>query len=294
MAHTSVTNGRKATSPARIRLLDIISARRSIRSATTPANGPSVNHGTDRRPRATPTAAGLPVSWFTYTASAMNVTNDPASEIQSESQNALSSGVLKIPNSDAARRSRRTGIAGIMGRAARAGRSGHALALTRPGGGGQSARHAHTTSNPTWPPTHGGRPGGRGGAGRRLHREHRPGHRRQDPHRGSARVEVTGGTEVSYDVPLERGQFGGAATVLVYSQGGDLFSITGLGGEGSVKSGPTLPVVITTGSLLATSSEGECTIEVQDGDEVTGTVTCAGLDSSEGLIDVHATFSASA
>src|SRR6266545_2744497 len=184
MAHTSVTNGRKATSPARIRLLDIISARRSIRSATTPANGPSVNHGTDRRPRATPTAAGLPVSWFTYTASAMNVTNDPASEIQSESQNALSSGVLKIPNSDAARRSPRTGIAGIMGRAARAGRSGHALALTRPGGGGQSARHAHTTSNPTWPPTHGGRPGGRGGAGRRLHREHRPGHRRQDPHRG--------------------------------------------------------------------------------------------------------------
>jgi len=107
-------------------------------------------------------------------------------------------------------------------------------------------------------------------------------------------VEVTGGTEVSYDVPLERGQFGGAATVLVYSQGGDLFSITGLVGEGSVKSGPTLPVVITTGSLLATSSEGECTIEVQDGDEVTGTVTCAGLDSSEGLIDVHATFSASA
>jgi len=110
---------------------------------------------------------------------------------------------------------------------------------------------------------------------------------------GSAQVAVTGGTEVSYEVPLERAQVGGAATVLVYSSGGDLFSITGLGIEGSAKSGPTLPVVLSHGSLLATSSEGECTIELHDADDgVTGTASCSGLDSSQGTIDVDATFSA--
>src|SRR6266542_1565608 len=75
--------------------LPIITARRSIRSARTPATGPMVNHGTDLRARAKPTAVALPVSLLMYTASAMNVTKFPTSEIQSAYQSARSSRSLR-------------------------------------------------------------------------------------------------------------------------------------------------------------------------------------------------------
>src|SRR5919201_1909607 len=97
-----------ATSPARVRLLAIITARRSSRSARTPANGPIVNHGIDRNPSARPTAAGLPVSWFTYTARAMNVTKEPASDTQSAVQNIRSSRPFRTANTETARR--RSGV----------------------------------------------------------------------------------------------------------------------------------------------------------------------------------------
>src|SRR6266542_5278655 len=75
--------------------LPIITARRSIRSARTPATGPMVNHGTDLRARAKPTAVALPVSLLMYTASAMKVTKFPTSEIQSAYQRARSSRSLR-------------------------------------------------------------------------------------------------------------------------------------------------------------------------------------------------------
>jgi hypothetical protein len=113
---------------------------------------------------------------------------------------------------------------------------------------------------------------------------------------GSAKVAVSGGTEVSYDVRLEQGRVGSAVTDLVYrSDKGDLFSVVGLGMNGAAKTSNTLAVVVTSGDVAATSAEGECTIELQgtDGGGQSGSVTCDGLDSSQGTLHVEATFSAS-
>src|SRR5919201_5484322 len=98
--------------------------RRSNRSARTPANGPNVNQGIERSARASPTAAGLPVSWLTYTARAMNVTNDPASDTQSESQKARSSRFRSVPNTDAVRWTNGAGMPSIIQLAQPSGRKG--------------------------------------------------------------------------------------------------------------------------------------------------------------------------
>ena len=63
--HTAWVNGSTATRAARMRLHQMITARRSIRSATTPAKGPIVNHGMERRAIARPTAVTVPDSWCT-------------------------------------------------------------------------------------------------------------------------------------------------------------------------------------------------------------------------------------
>jgi hypothetical protein len=113
---------------------------------------------------------------------------------------------------------------------------------------------------------------------------------------GTAHVEVTGGIELSFDAPLERAMVGQVATVFVYrSESNDLFSITGLGIDGPTKTSNTLPLVVTSGDLSATSAEGECTIELTHGDENSedGTATCTNLDSNQGTISLEATFSAS-
>ena|SRR5438874_610028 len=112
---------------------------------------------------------------------------------------------------------------------------------------------------------------------------------------GTAHVDVTGATKASFDAPLEKAQVGTVDTVFVYrSESNDLFSITGLGINGSSKTTSTLALTLTTGDLLATSTGGECTITVTagDGDSQSGTADCTGLDSSKGTIGLKATFSA--
>jgi hypothetical protein len=114
--------------------------------------------------------------------------------------------------------------------------------------------------------------------------------------KGTARVDVSGSTETGFDATLERAQVGQVDTVFVYkNESKDLFSITGLGINGTAKTNNTLVLVVTTGELIATSTKGECTITVNhgDGDSVSGTATCKDLDSSQGNVDLKATFSAS-
>ena len=86
---------------------------------------------------------------------------------------------------------------------------------------------------------------------------------------------------------------GGVA--LYKNESKDLFSITGLGINGTAKTNSTLVLVVTTGELIATSTKGECAITVNhgDGDSVSGTANCTNLDSSQGNVDLKATFSAS-
>jgi hypothetical protein len=113
---------------------------------------------------------------------------------------------------------------------------------------------------------------------------------------GTARVDVSGATETGFDAQLEKAQVGQVDTVFVYkNESKDLFSITGLGVNGTAKTNNTLVLVVTTGELIATSTKGECTITVNhgDGDSVSGTANCTHLDSSQGNVDLKATFSAS-
>ena len=112
---------------------------------------------------------------------------------------------------------------------------------------------------------------------------------------GSAHVEVTGDAEATYDAPLERAQVGSVDTVFVYrSESKDLFSVTGLGMGETAKTSNNLALVVTTGEIFATSGEGECTITLTHGDDgaENGTASCKDLESSQGTIDVAATFSA--
>jgi len=113
---------------------------------------------------------------------------------------------------------------------------------------------------------------------------------------GTSHVEVTGGTELTFDAPLEKAQVGQVDTVFVYrSESDDLFSVTGLGVDGSAKTSNTLVLVVSSGELSADSAEGECTITLTHGDNdaESGTATCANLESNQGTIALDATFSAS-
>jgi len=112
---------------------------------------------------------------------------------------------------------------------------------------------------------------------------------------GTAHVDITGDTETSFDAPLEKAQVGTAVTVFIYrSESGDLFSVAGLGVNGSAKTNNSLDLTVTTGEVAASSSEGECTITIAHGEanSESGTATCSNLDSSQGSIDLKATFSA--
>jgi hypothetical protein len=113
--------------------------------------------------------------------------------------------------------------------------------------------------------------------------------------KGTAHVDITGATEASFDAPLERAQVGTVDTVFIYkTESNDLFSITGLGVNGSAKTSTTLDLTVTTGELLVSSDAGECTITISagDGDSENGTADCKGLTSSKGTVDIKATFSA--
>lgn len=112
---------------------------------------------------------------------------------------------------------------------------------------------------------------------------------------GTAHVEITGDAEATYDAPLERAQVGSVDTIFVYrSEGDDVFSITGLGMGDTAKTSNNLALVVTKGDIFATSAEGECTVTLTHGDDgaENGTASCKDLDSSQGTIDVEATFSA--
>lgn len=113
---------------------------------------------------------------------------------------------------------------------------------------------------------------------------------------GKARVDVSGGTETGFDATLDRAQVGQVVTVFIYkNESDDLFSITGLGVTGTAKTSNNLALTVTTGGLAATSANGECTITIHHGggEAVSGTATCTQLSSSQGNIDIKATFSAS-
>ncbi|HEY7282063.1 MAG TPA: hypothetical protein VID47_10760 [Actinomycetota bacterium] len=113
---------------------------------------------------------------------------------------------------------------------------------------------------------------------------------------GTARVDVNGATETGFDATLDRAQVGQVDTVFVYkNESKDLFSITGLGIDGTAKTSNTLVLVVTKDTLIATSTKGECAIRVShdDGGAVSGSATCTHLDSSQGNINLKATFSAS-
>src|SRR6266542_1358690 len=88
--------------------------RRSSRSARTPVNGPNRNPAIERSPRAKPTAATPGVSEWMYTARAMNVTNDPASEIHSEIQMARTSRSRRTAKISAVRCTVRGGMPSII------------------------------------------------------------------------------------------------------------------------------------------------------------------------------------
>src|SRR3954447_1491964 len=69
---------------------------------------------------------------------------------------------------------------------------------------------------------------------------------------GTAHVEVTGGTQLSFDAPLEKAQVGQVDTVFVYrSKSSDTFTIAGLGIGGSAKTSNTLALVVMSGDLSA-------------------------------------------
>jgi hypothetical protein len=112
---------------------------------------------------------------------------------------------------------------------------------------------------------------------------------------GTAHVEVTGGSELSFDAPLEKAQVGQVDTVFVYrSTSNDTFTIAGLGIGESAKTSTTLALIVTSGDLSATSAEGECTIKLTHGDDDSeqGTATCKNLDSNQGTVAINASFSA--
>jgi hypothetical protein len=114
---------------------------------------------------------------------------------------------------------------------------------------------------------------------------------------GTAHVDISGATELSFDAPLDKAQVGTAVTVFLYKNDkDDLFSVTGLGINGTAKTSGNLALTVTSGDFAADSLEGECTITVTPGDNASqsGTATCTDLDSNQGKVDVKATFSANA
>src|SRR3954454_9744558 len=112
---------------------------------------------------------------------------------------------------------------------------------------------------------------------------------------GTAHVDITGATEASFDAPLEKAQVGTAVTVFLYrTDADDVFSVAGLGVNGTAKTNNSLDLTVTTGEIAASSTEGECSITITHGEanSESGTATCTKMESSQGTINLKATFSA--
>ena len=119
---------------------------------------------------------------------------------------------------------------------------------------------------------------------------------------GTARVELSGGVDIAFDVPLITPSVynppPGAGTLSYGDTAGNAMAI-----GGALQEGPTsalLVVTITTAQpeiTLFISQAGECTLAIEDADQdsISGTVECSDLDGGEGgPTDATITFEASA
>ena len=82
-------------------------------------------------------------------------------------------------------------------------------------------------------------------------------------------------------------QIGGSILIL-----NSLLQFSGV--NGSAKTNNSLDLTVTTGEIAASSTEGECTITITHGEanSESGTATCTKMESSQGTINLKATFSA--